>query len=146
VVTVERILPPDKWKERQLENIKARGEFNYGVGIETPKKDPIKAGIAAEGKFADIMKKVIAEERRKKGLEKTNIETWFEYANKIGKGRLVDGVVLREAKVADFINKWQPLLKDHVVKIDAMPQVTDADREKRMLENLRGLKALKGKA
>jgi len=145
-VTVERLLPPDKWQERQLENLRARGEANYEVGIETPKKDPIKAGIAAEDKFADIMKKVIAEKRRKTGLEKTNMETWYEYASKIGKGRLVDGVVLREAKVADFITKFQPLLKDHLTKIDALPQVTDADREKRMLENLRGLKALKGKA
>jgi len=146
MVTVERLLPPDKWKERQLENLRARGEPNYAVGIETPKRDPIKAGIAAEDKFADIMKKVLAEQRRKKGLEKTNMETWYEYADKIGKGRLVDGVLLREAKVADFITKWQPLLKDHLAKIDVMPQVTDADREKRMLENLRGLKALKGKA
>jgi len=30
--------------------------------------------------------------------------------------------------------------------IDAMPDATDRDREERMLANLRGLKALKGKA
>jgi len=58
-------------------------------------------------------------------------------------GRLVEGVVKREAKVDRFVKAWQPILLDHVAKIDIMPAITDADMEARMLENLRGLKALK---
>jgi chorismate mutase len=38
------------------------------------------------------------------------------------------------------------MLTAHLAKIDAMPEATDSDRENRVLENLRGLKALKGKA
>jgi len=84
-VSVTRILSPDEWKKRQINNLKAVGEANYRVGISHPRKDPIEAGIKAEEKWANAI-------------------------------------------------------------IDAMPDATDRDREERMLANLRGLKALKGKA
>jgi len=143
---VQRIIPPKDWVDRQITTLKAVGEANYKTGIAMPKKDPIEAGIAAEGKFADSMKKVIAEESRAKGLEKTDMSEWYKYAVEIGAGRIVEGVVLREAKVHDFVNTFQPLLTDHVLKVDALADVTDKDREAKMLENLRGLKALHGKA
>jgi hypothetical protein len=56
----------------------------------------------------------------------------------------VEGVTKREKKVDKFVRAWQPVLSDHVSTIDALPDVTDADRENRMLENLRGLKTKKG--
>lgn len=143
---VQRIIPPKDWVDRQITTLKAVGEDNYATGIMMPKKDPIEAGIAAEGKFKDSMKKVLDNESRAKGLEKTDMSEWYNYAVTIGKGRIVEGVVLREAKVNDFVTKFQPLLTDHVLKIDAIKDVTDKDREDRMLENLRGLKALHGKA
>jgi len=143
---VQRIIPPTDWVDRQITTLKAVGEDNYAKGISMPKKDPIAAGIAAEGKFKDKMKKVLEDGSRAKGLEKTDMSEWYKYSQTIGKGRIVEGVVLREAKVNDFVTSFQPLLTDHVAKIDAIKDVTDKDREDRMLENLRGLKALHGRA
>ena len=144
MVSVTRILPPDEWRKRQIGNLKAVGETNYRQGIARPKKDPIEAGIAAEDKWAARIKEAIDEQRRKKALQATSMQEWFNYANEIGAGRLVEGVTKREAKVDKFVKAWQPLLLDHVSKIDEMSAVTDSDMEQRMLENLRGLKALKG--
>ena len=143
---VKRLLSPEEWKKRQLDNLKAVGESSYKVGIAGPKADPIAAGIAAQSRYEAQMKKDEVLARRKTALEKTNIAEWYKYASEIGAGRLVDGVVKREAKVGDFVRVWQPILLDHVTKIDALANVTDKDREDRMLENLRGLKALKGRA
>jgi len=142
--SVKRILSPDEWRKKQIETLKAVGEANYKIGIASPKKDPIAAGIAAEDKWAERIKKAIEEQRRKKGLQATNIDEWYAYAAALGAPRLVDGVVKREKEVADFVTAWHPLLSDHVTKIDEMPAVTDKDMEERMLANLRGLKALKG--
>jgi len=146
MATVKRVISPEEWKKRQLDTLKAVGRTNYLAGIASPKADPIERGKATEGKFADAMRKVIEEERRKKGLEKVTMADWYKYAHDIGADKLVDGVVKREAKVASFITAWQPLLTEHLAKIDALPEETDAERETRMLENLRGLKALKGRA
>ncbi|MBW2649059.1 MAG: hypothetical protein JRC53_04490 [Deltaproteobacteria bacterium] len=136
MVQVTRILPPDEWRKRQIDTLKAVGQTNYSQGIARPKKDPIEAGIEAEEKWAARIREAIDEQRRKKALQ--------NYASQIGAGRLVEGVTKREAKVDRFVKAWQPILADHVAKIDAMPAVTDSDMEARMLENLRGLKALKG--
>ena len=146
MASVTRILSPSDWEKRQIDTLKSVGEDNYKVGIAHPRKNPIEAGIAAEGKYADAMKKVVDEERRAKGLEGVTMAEWYGYTSNIGTGRLVEGVVKRAAKVRKFVTAYQPMLVDHVAKIDALDDVTDKDREDRMLENLRGLKALKGKA
>lgn len=143
---VTRILSPVDWEKRQIDNMKAVGEASYKVGVAHPRKNPIEAGIAAESKYNNAMKKVLDEERRAKGLEGVTMAEWSGYTLEIGAGRLVDGVVKRRAKVKKFITAYQPLLVGHVGVIDELPDVTDGDREQRMLENVRGLKGLKGKA
>jgi len=143
---VKRLLSPDEWKKRQIDTLKAVGEANYKVGIAGPKDDPIAAGIAAQPRYEAQMKKDEVLARRKAALEKTNMAEWYKYSSEIGAGRLVEGVTKREAKVGDFVRAFQPMLLDHVSKVDALADVTDKDREERMLANLRGLKALKGKA
>lgn len=144
--SVKRVLSPEDWKNRQINALKATGRTNYLQGIASPKADPIARGIETEPKFADAMRKAIDNKSRAKGLQKTDMATWAKYSTNIGADKLVDGVVKREEKVADFIQKFQPLLTSHLAKIDSLPEETDADRENKMLENLRGLKALKGKA
>jgi len=146
MATVTRILSPEDWKKRQLDTLKSVGEANYAVGIAKPAKDPIAAGIAAEDKYAAEVKKAIDAKSRAAALGKTTMAEWYKYSSELGKGRLVEGVTKREAKVSSFITSFQPMLSSHVGKIDAMPQATDGEREAKMLENLRGLKALKGKA
>jgi hypothetical protein len=143
-VSVKPLKSPDEWIAKQIGNLKAVGQANYIKGISSPRRDPIQAGIAAEQKYANNLRKAIDEQRRAKALSATNMQTWYKYAVEIGAPRLVEGVVKREEKVRNFVTKWHPLLAAHVEKIRSMPDATDADREARMLENLRGLKSLKG--
>jgi len=146
MATVTRVLSPEEWKKRQLDTLRSVGRANYSAGIKSPKADPIARGIATEGKYAEETRKAIDAERRKKALAKTSMADWYLYASTLGAEKLVDGVTKREAKVDNFIKAWQPTLTSHLSKIDALPEATDGERETRMLENLRGLKALKGKA
>jgi len=146
MATVTRVLSPDEWKKRQLETLKSVGRTNYAAGIKSPKADPIARGIATEGKYAEETRKAIDKGSRAAALKKTNMAEWYQYASTLGADKLVDGVTKREAKVDNFIKAWQPQLTSHLAKVDALPEATDGERETRMLENLRGLKALKGKA
>lgn len=146
MATVKRVISPEDWKNRQIDTLKAVGRTNYLQGVASPKADPIARGIATEEKYAIETRKAIDEERRKKALQKTSMAEWAEYSRTIGADKLVDGVTKRVSKVTDFITKFQPQLVGHLAKIDALSEATDSDRENRMLENLRGLKALKGKA
>jgi hypothetical protein len=141
---VTRILRPEDWIDRQIGNLKAVGEKNYAVGIAAPKRDPIAAGIAAEPVYAAEVKLAIEEQRRAKALMATNIDEWYKYASEIGKGRLVDGVTKREKEVHDFVKPWQPILLDHLSKIDPMSTVTLKDRIEKAVKNMEGLAALRG--
>ena len=142
---VTRLLPPEEWVSREIENLRKVGRPNYEVGIASPKKDTIKAGIDAEPRYEDEMRKVIAEKRRAAGLKVVSLEEWFTYAKDIGAPRLVDGVVKRKAKVERFVFKWRDILLAHVKKLDEMPITTLEDRIAKMEANVRGLVSLKGK-
>jgi hypothetical protein len=145
-ITTERIPSPEDWRAKQIGNIKAVGEANYRAKIVKPKKDPIAAGVEAEAKYAEAMRRVLETKAREAGLRATSSDEWLSYTQNIGAGRLVEGVTKREPKIAKFLGKWQPLLKSHVEKLDTMANATLADRKAKMLANVDGLVALHGAA
>lgn len=145
-LVISRLPSPEDWRSKQIGNIKAVGETNYRAKIGKPKKSPIAAGIAAEDKYADAMRKALEAKSRAAGLKAVTDDEWLTYAVEIGAGRLVEGVTKREPKVKKFIDAFQPLLGDHLSKIDPMANVTLADRKTKMLANVDGLVALHGKA
>jgi len=144
--TVQRVLPPDQWRKKQLDTLRSVGRANYLTGIAFPARDPIEAGKSdrAEARYAAMMRIVLEEKRRVKGLEPITMDEWYRYARDIGADILVGAVTKREAKVARFINSWQPLLIDHLSKIDPMSVETLEDRIAKAAENIRGLAALRG--
>jgi hypothetical protein len=145
-VTITRIPSPEDWRAKQVGNLKDVGEKNYRLKIPKPKKDPIAAGIEAEAKYANEMRRVIDTKAREAGLRATTSDEWLTYATDLGAARLVEGVVKREPKIAKFLGKWQPLLKSHVDKLDTMANATLAERKAKMLTNVDGLVALHGAA
>ena len=144
--TVVRVRSAQEIVTKQLNNIQAVGQTNYLAGITSPKKDPIQAAIAAQGAYEAKMRDPAVLARRVTGLRKSSMAEWAINAETIGAQRLVEGVMARRAKVERFWQAFQPLLSQHLQRIDGLANVTDADRERRMVENLRGLKALKGRA
>ena len=103
------------------------------------------AGIDAQAAYEAKMRDRAVLKRRVDGLRKSSMAEWAIMAETIGAQNLVQGVVARRAKVERFWGAYLPMLNTHLSRIDALPNVTDADRERRMVENLRGLRALKGK-
>jgi hypothetical protein len=144
--TVTRLIPATEWVSKQVGNLQAVGETNYRAGITRPKKDPIQAGIAAQPAYEAAMRDPATLKRRESGLRRTNMDEWSSMSERVGARRLVEGVVERRYKVERFVGSFQPKLAAHLQHIDALPAVTDADRERKMVENLKGLRALKGTA
>lgn len=142
--TVQRLVTADEWVTKQLRNLQAVGEVNYREGITRPRKDPIAAGIAAQDAYEAKMRDSAVLKRRVLGLQRTNMEEWAMLSEQLGAPRLVQGVLLRQFKVERAVQRLQPMLASHLQRIDALPNATDADRERRMVENLRGLRAMKG--
>lgn len=143
--SVQRLIDPAAWVQKQIDTLSAVGETNYRQGITRPRKSPIGAGIAAQAKYEARMRDPEVLKRRESGLRATSDDVWASRAERIGAGRLVQGVVERRAKVEQKVQAYHGQLSQHLQRIDAMPDVTDSDRERRMIENLHGLKAMKGR-
>jgi len=142
--TPQRLLPPDKWRERQIGNLKKVGKENYQTRLPLAKRDPIAAAIDAEEKWFKQIEVAYDEKRRIVALQDTNAQEWLNYGLRIGADRLVEGVTLREAEVKGFVDRWHPILLDHLTKIDPMPTVRLDDRVAKAEANIRGLAALHG--
>ena len=142
--TVQRLPDPQQWVEKQIRNIQAVGEQNYREGVQRPRKDPIAAGIAAQPAYEHAMRDANVLRRRVTGLQRTNMSEWSERSQTIGASRLVEGVTARREKIERAVTAYHAKLTQYLTRIDAMPNVTDADRVNRMIENVKGLKAMKG--
>lgn len=143
--TVQRLPDPDQWVDKQLRNIQAVGQQNYAEGVLRPRKNPIEAGIAAQPAYEHAMRDPEVLRRRVLGLQRTSMNEWATRSVEIGAGRLVEGVMARQDKIRDRVRSYHALLSQHLQRIDAMPSTTDADRIRRMVANVEGLKAMKGK-
>jgi len=142
---VSRVLDPATWVKKQIDTVTAVGRDHYLTGVKNPRKNPITAGIAAQPKYEAKMKDPAVLARRAEGLAKTNIDEWVQMAETRGADNLVSGVTQRQYKIERAVGKLQPMLKAHLATIDAMPDVTDANREAKMIANVKGLRAMKGK-
>jgi len=142
-VNVKRVKDSSSWLSKQRRNLEAVGQQNYTEGVVTPKRPIVATSIKAEPKYAAKMQKVIQEQARVAGLKGVTDDYVVGSAINIGAPKLVPGVTQRWHKVTNFVEKWQPILAAIQADVDSKPDVTDADRENRMLANLRGLKAKK---
>ena len=142
--TVQRLPTAQQVVDKQIRNLQAVGETNYREGITRPKRSPIAAGIAAQPAYETAMRNPAVLARRAEALRKTNDEEWASRSERIGAPRLVSGVTDRIAKVERAVGSYHGRLSAHLQRIDQMPAITDSDRERRMVENLKGLRAMKG--
>jgi len=127
-----RLLTPEEWEKDWAEGITAMAE-RWKRRVSRPKKDPIKAGIAAEDKYADRLREAIAEKRRAKKLEKVGFEGWAEMVAATEAREFSEGALKRRPKFRKITDALQALRLYMVSKLDAMPTATDAQRERKLL-------------
>lgn len=142
-VTVKRVKDPETWLAKQKRAVETVAEANYTAGVVVPKRPIVATSIAKEDKYKAKMMQVLEKKARVEGLKGVTDDEVVGAAIAIGAPKLRDGILKRWHKVTSFVEKWSPILASIEADVDAKPDVTDADREQRMLANLRGLKAKK---
>jgi len=133
----------ERWVKKQIERARVATE-DYKEGVQNPERDPIKAALDANEKRIKKLQESIAKKTWESKMSKLTLADWQEPTLKKGVDRFGPGVEAAEEKIRKFVSSWRPKLEAIQNAVRAMPDVTDADREKRMLENLRRLKAAKG--
>lgn len=112
-------------------------------GVQNPDRNPIQAALAANQKRLNRLEEAKAKQTWEKKMAKLTISDWQEPALTVGADRYVTGIRRSAGKRSAFWQQQVPKLETLKSSIRAMPDATEADREKRMLENLRKMKGTK---
>lgn len=122
---------------------RARGATTaWEKGIQNAEGTIVSNMKAAGPRWKQAMQDAIARDAFLKGIASLTDAQVIASALKVGGNTWLNGLTNREDKLARAWQILQPKLQQHMDRIAAMPNVTDADREKRMLENLRGMRLL----
>jgi hypothetical protein len=107
----------DRWKRR----------------TEGTKKDVVALAIAAEPKYQDKMKQVLANQSRAKALKQTSTAEVLAAVAATPSSAYSEGASRRAPKFGRKIDTQYPLREYAKKDLDAMPQDTDSQREKKMI-------------
>jgi hypothetical protein len=121
-----------KMAEKLVKRATAAAE-DWVEGVKHPSRDPIEAAIAAKDKFVDRLTTAIKEGRWEGGLKKVTHADIVKVVDKLGSRVFSDGLEARSDKIIKVFNELQPMFQSVSDTIQAMPDKTDADREKRLL-------------
>lgn len=144
-IVVTRLVEADEWVNKQVRGVEGVGRANYEAGVQRPRKSPIQASIDAQQRYEEQMRNPQVLARRVTGLRGSSDDEWLANSLSLGAARIVEGVRAREGKIRTKVTALRQAMVAHLQTIDRLPNATDADRENRMIQNKRGLQALKGR-
>jgi chorismate mutase len=131
------------WANKMLSRASNAGN-DWLTGVKNPRRDPKAAALKAVGKYKDRMQKALTAGSWEKGVAATDPAQTMAVIDKVGAAGYTNGIAAREGKIRQAIATLAPKVTDISNRIQGMPQDTDAQRETRMIENLRAMRKLKG--
>jgi len=137
----EAVIPAEEWADKQVKRAAAAAS-DWEKNVQRPRRDPLKAAIAAGPKRAEKVRQALDEKKWEKAMGKVDEDLMYETIRKRGAQAFRSGIEDRKAKVVARAKELQPLVTALKKEIEAMPDVTDADREARLLAARRGMIAL----
>jgi len=120
-----------------------RGADNYEYFIKLVDVNPMELAAANAEKWKARLMEIM--DVWPEIMKKIPFDYWKNIVEQVGKDHYIDGVRTKKFKVEAFADAWEKVYGPELNKIRALPAKTDADREKRMIENRKVLKKLKGK-
>ena len=132
------VISPEEWAAKQVERA-SRAASEWEKNVQRPRRDPIKAAIAAGPKRAEKLRESLDNKKWEKAMASVDEDLMYSVIRKRGAAAFRSGIEDRKEKVLARAKELQPLVATLKATIDAMPDVTDADREKRLLAARRGM-------
>lgn len=131
-----RVLSAADWSKKQQTRAIAAAE-DWMNGVLHPTVIPSEAAIKANAKRIDKLAQAEKEGKWLKAMQKVNPDEMYEIIKAVGSAGYKSGIEARKVKIDRVVNELQPLVASVAATIDAMPQATDADREKRLIAGRR---------
>lgn len=137
-VTTDASAVADKWETRST-----NAAPDFVKGVQSTDKDPTALAIAAIPRMKTNIVAAIDSGKVANGLRRAGKQGWIDGVVAKGESAYSNGVSAAKDKVAAAFAPLLTFENGLQQKIAAMPNVTDADREKRMIEWVRGMRGYK---
>jgi len=122
----------EEWKSDWAAGVQAMSDRWKRRTVGT-RKDVIKLGAEAEPKYRSKTTEAIRLESRRKALERTTTDEWREMVRVTDPTEYATGATKRSGKFGKKVDLQYDLRVYAKSKMDAMPEETDPQREKKML-------------
>lgn len=126
---------------KMLENARPAGKHWKG-GLERARGTITSGMKASKDRYKQSMQDVISKDLWGKAIDKLTDDEIIAAATAVGDAAWLNGLTSREEKIKKAWEILAPRLQALKDKIGAMKNITDADREARMIENLREMRKL----
>jgi hypothetical protein len=127
-----------KWKQRT-----AAAAQDYADGVAKTDKDPTALAIAAGPRYLANVQAAFQSGKWANGLRRSGKQGWQAAVAAKGATNFSNGVNNAEAKVVDAFGQLLAFEQNALNTIASMPNVTDTDRENRMLAWVRAMRQFK---
>lgn len=128
----------DKWSQRTQ-----AAAQDYAQGVATTDKDPTALAQAAGARYIAKVQEAFTSGRWARGLQRSGKAGWQAAVAAKGVNNFSTGVAAARDKVAAKIAPVLQFEKALQAQINAMPNVTDADKNARMLAWVNGMRQFK---
>lgn len=133
-----RVKSAKDWADKQIERSSGAGDA-WLKGVLSPRRHPIEAALAADGKRKQKLAEAEREGRWPAAMRRVDVDAMYETIEANGRAAYEAGITSREGKIRHKIDRLQPLVEGLAKTLDAMPQDTDAQREAKMIAAKRGM-------
>lgn len=127
-----------KWKTRTT-----GAAQDYGDGVAKTDKDPTALAIAAGPRLLANFTRSFNDGTWANGLRRSGKQGWQDGVREKGVANFSRGVEAAEPKVATAFATLLAFEQGLLTRVSSMPNVTDTDRENRMLAWVRGMRDYK---
>lgn len=136
-----RVPEADVWADKMIDRA-ISASSDWLAGVLSPRKNPIEAAIAADGKRKQRLEEAEREKRWLGSMKRVDIDAMYETIEAVGQSAYTQGLEARRTKVKNKIAKLRPLVHALAETLDKMPQDTDQQREAKMIAAKRGMQEI----
>jgi len=133
-----RVLPATEWASKQISRATAAAD-EWARRVMRPWKLPTEAALAAKNKRKNKLEEAERLGKWEKAMAKVDVDEMYKTIEKVGASGFRRGIEARDHKVERVVKELQPMVAALSESIQAMPEVTDIDREKRLLAARKGM-------
>jgi len=135
----KRVLSAEEWSKKYATRAKASGA-DWLKAVLSPSKNPIEAALKATAKRKAKVEESLRDGTWEKSMAKVDQDLMILMIEKGGAAAYENAVDAKQEKQARKIKLMQPMVEALALELDKMPDVTDADREKKMIAAKNGMK------